>query len=156
MPQLIIGIRQTCLFAGKPPFAAEIRKGLVNHPTPCFSFKLGQPGRFWLGAIARNWRATAIRYFDDVFDCGQILMTEELDQDLLALKEWLRKAWCTLSDASLVPFERRELRNYMREAEIALSAGFKRVEQRERVRREAARAVTVRRLLDFRIIRLDA
>lgn len=82
-------------------------------------------------------------------------MTEAFDQDLQALKDWLRKAWCSLSEDSLVPFERRELRNYMREAEIALSTGLKRVERRERLRREAERAVTVRRQLDFRIIRLD-
>jgi hypothetical protein len=83
-------------------------------------------------------------------------MTEDLDQDLQALKQWLRKAWSSLSDASLVPFERRELRNYMREAEIALGTGLKRVEQRERARREAEKVLTVRRHLDFRIIRLDA
>lgn len=82
-------------------------------------------------------------------------MAEDLDQDLQALKQWLRKAWCSLSDASLVPFERRELRNYMREAEIALGTGLKRVEQREQTRREAEKALTVRRQLDFRIIRLD-
>lgn len=82
-------------------------------------------------------------------------MTEEFDYDLLALKQWLRKAWCSLSDASLVPFERRELRNYMKEVEVALNAGFKRVEQRAQARREAERVVTARRRLDFRIIQLD-
>ena len=82
-------------------------------------------------------------------------MTDAFDQDLQALKQWLRKAWRTLSDESLVPFERRELRNYMREVELALSTGLKRVERRERLRREAERAAPVRRHLDFRIIRLD-
>jgi hypothetical protein len=82
-------------------------------------------------------------------------MTEEFDHDLLALKEWLRKAWGSLSDASLVPFERRELRNYMKEVEVALGAGFRRVEQRERARREAERVLTARRRLEFRIIQLD-
>lgn len=82
-------------------------------------------------------------------------MTEAFDQDLQALKDWLRKAWCSLSKDSLVPFERRELRNYMREVELALGTGLKRVERTERLRREAERAVTVRRQLDFRIIRLD-
>jgi hypothetical protein len=118
--------------------------------------QIGAAGPFLAGGDRAKLAGGRNPIFRRRFRLRANLMTEELDQDLLALKEWLRKAWCTLSDASLVPFERRELRNYMREAEIALSAGFKRVEQRERVRREAARAVTVRRLLDFRIIRLDA
>jgi hypothetical protein len=83
-------------------------------------------------------------------------MTEAIDHDLPALKEWLRKAWYSLSDASLVPFERQELRNSMKEVELALSDGLKRIEQRERSRREAEKAVTVRPRIDFRIIQLDA
>lgn len=49
-------------------------------------------------------------------------MAEVFEQDLQALKQWHRKAWRSLADASLVPFERRELRNYLKEVEAAIHA----------------------------------
>ena len=53
-------------------------------------------------------------------------------------------------------FERREIRNYMKEAEIALSAGLKLIADRERTRREAERTVSGGRRVEFRILKLDA
>jgi hypothetical protein len=81
-------------------------------------------------------------------------VAETLDQDICALKEWVRGAWRHLADPSLTSFDRREFRNYMKEAEIALSAGLKRISDRERSRREAEKRIS-RPSLDFRILRLD-
>ena len=82
-------------------------------------------------------------------------MVETLDQDVRALKEWVRGAWGQLADPSLTSFDRREMRNYMKDAEIALNAGLKRIAEREKTRREAERAVLGGRRLDFRILKLD-
>ena len=83
-------------------------------------------------------------------------MAKGLDQDTRELKEWLKAAWSRLADPALTPFDRKELRNYMKDAELALSAGLKRIGDRERARRQAERATTAKRRLDFRIIQLDA
>ena len=83
-------------------------------------------------------------------------MAETLEEDLSALSGWIRGAWRNLADPSLTSFDRRELRNYMKDAEIALHAGLKRISDRETARREAERAVSSVRRLDFRILRLDA
>ncbi len=83
-------------------------------------------------------------------------MTERLDEDVLALSGWIRGAWRCLADPSLTSFDRREIRNYMKDAEIALHAGLKQISERERARREAERVVSGERQLDFRILRLDA
>jgi len=83
-------------------------------------------------------------------------MAETLDEDVQALKEWFRGAWRRLADPSLTSFDRREIRNYMKEAEIALNAGLKRITSRERTRREAETVVLRGRNLDFRILKLDA
>jgi hypothetical protein len=82
-------------------------------------------------------------------------MPEIVDQDLDALKRWVGKAWRQLGDPSLTSFDRREMRNYMKEAEIALRAGLERIAKREKIRREAEMVVTARRRLDFRIVQLD-
>ena len=82
-------------------------------------------------------------------------MADILDRDVEALGEWLRGAWLRLADPSLTPFDRREIRNYMKDAEIALSAGLKRITDRESARRNAERVVSGSRRLDFRILKLD-
>lgn len=83
-------------------------------------------------------------------------MADILDQDISALKEWLRRAWRCLADPSLTPFERRELRNYMKEADVALRSGLKRIAARELSRREAARDIRTGRRPVFRILQLNA
>jgi hypothetical protein len=83
-------------------------------------------------------------------------MAETLDQDVLALSGWIRGAWRYLADPSLTSFDRREIRNCMKDAQIALHAGLKRISERERARREAERVILSDRRLDFRILRLDA
>jgi hypothetical protein len=81
-------------------------------------------------------------------------MSEALDQDVAALTAWLRGAWRYLADPSFTPFDRREIRNCMKEAEVALSAGLKRIAHRETARRGAERLVFGGRRLDFRILKL--
>ena len=82
-------------------------------------------------------------------------MVELLHQDVQALNKWLGQAWSLLADRNLTPFERREVRNYMKEAEIALSAGLKRIADRDRMRREAERNGLGHRRPEFRILQLD-
>jgi hypothetical protein len=82
-------------------------------------------------------------------------VAETLDQDIYALKEWFGGAWRQLADPLLTSYDRREIRNYMKDAEIALGAGLKRIAARERDRREAEMVVTAGRRLDFRIIALN-
>ena len=59
-------------------------------------------------------------------------VADSLDQDLQALKQWLASAWCYLAEPSITSYERRELRNYMKEANTALRTGLQRVAARER------------------------
>ena len=82
-------------------------------------------------------------------------MAEILDRDVRALKEMVREAWRCLADPSLTSFDRREYRNHLTDAEIALRAGLKRMADRERAQREAAKVVSGGRRLDFRILKLD-
>jgi hypothetical protein len=63
-------------------------------------------------------------------------MADTLDQDVQALKEWLRIAWRYVADPSITRFERRELRNYMKEADAALRTGLQKIVARERPRKE--------------------
>jgi hypothetical protein len=63
-------------------------------------------------------------------------MGDALDQDVQALKEWLRSAWRQLAQPSMTRFDRRELRNYMREVEAALQIASERVAARDNRRRD--------------------
>lgn len=83
-------------------------------------------------------------------------MAETLEEDVLALSGWIRGAWRYLADPSLTSFDRREIRNYMKDAEIALHSGLKQISERARARREAERVVLSHHRFDFRILRLDA
>lgn len=81
-------------------------------------------------------------------------MADTLDRDVQALKEWLRTAWRYLADPSSTRFERRELRNYMKEADAALRSGLRKVEARERARKESYAAYSGVRLPNFRILKV--
>jgi hypothetical protein len=83
-------------------------------------------------------------------------MSDNLDHDVRALKQWLRGAWRFLADPSSTRFERREVRNYMRQADVALRAGLKSAASRQRSRRDAERVLAARPRPDFRVIKLDA
>jgi hypothetical protein len=63
-------------------------------------------------------------------------MGDALEQDVQALREWLRGAWRQLAQPSMTRFDRQELRNYMREAETALRKGFGKLAEEERIKLE--------------------
>jgi hypothetical protein len=82
-------------------------------------------------------------------------MQTSVNNDVCELSEWLRNAWRNLADPKLTSFDRRETRNAMKEVELALSAGFRRIADKDRARRDAEKASMARQRLDFRIIHLD-
>ena len=43
-----------------------------------------------------------------------------LDNKIRELKEWQRVAWRRIADRSVTPFERREIRNHIKESDEAL------------------------------------
>ena len=48
-------------------------------------------------------------------------MTErEIQQHIVTLQSWLAVAWRRLSDPAMTTFEKRELRNQMKQADVAL------------------------------------
>jgi hypothetical protein len=83
---------------------------------------------------------------------GRGPLADTLDQDVHALKEWLRRAWRYLADPSMTRFGRRELRNYMREAEAALAVGLQHLEARDKARREAYDNFSLIQFSDFRVL----
>jgi hypothetical protein len=82
-------------------------------------------------------------------------VADTLDQDVQALKAWLRTAWHYLADPSITRFERRELRNYMKEADVALRAGLQKVAARERSRMEGDAAYSRAPPPDFLILKVE-
>jgi hypothetical protein len=92
----------------------------------------------------------------DLKPIGWCSIADTLDQDLRVLKEWLRGAWRYLADPSSTAFQRREIRNYMKDADVALRSGLKQLAARKRARREALGDVVAVQRPNFRILRLDA
>jgi hypothetical protein len=79
---------------------------------------------------------------------------EALDRTILDLKEWLNGAWRHLAKPSLTKFERRELRNEMKQCNVELKRCLELV-RNERVRRQKhASANQPSRVIhvDFRLI----
>jgi hypothetical protein len=62
------------------------------------------------------------------------MMADTLDQDVQALKDWLRQAWSYLAQPSLTRFERQEMRNQMKLADAKLRAGLQKVAARDRTK----------------------
>ena len=84
-------------------------------------------------------------------------VADSLDQDVQALKEWLRGAWRYLAEPSTTRFERQQLRNYIKEADAALRAGLQKIAAREKARQESYEAFRGRRTLpDFHILDFKA
>jgi len=79
-------------------------------------------------------------------------MANTLDQDVHALKDWLRRAWRYLADPSMTCFGRQELRNYMREAEAALRAGQQQLSDRDNARRDIYEKYSSLQVPDFRVL----
>jgi hypothetical protein len=65
-------------------------------------------------------------------------MADALDQDVQALRNWLRDAWRYLAhNPSLTPFDRREFRNSMKQVESTLRAAIRQLAAEERARRQS-------------------
>jgi hypothetical protein len=78
---------------------------------------------------------------------------DDLDHDVSILKIWLRDAWRRISDSTITAYERREIRNYMKEAEAALRSGLRRIADREKATRARERTTDFRP--EFRILHLE-
>ena len=62
-------------------------------------------------------------------------MADAVDQDVQALKDWLRDAWRYLAhNPSLTPFDRQKLRNSMKQAESTLRAAIQQLAANEMAR----------------------
>jgi hypothetical protein len=86
----------------------------------------------------------------------QSISMGDLDHDISILKVWLCDAWRRISDPTITAYERREIRNYMKEAETAQRTGLKRIADRERARRNTERANVSNGRPEFRILHLEA
>jgi hypothetical protein len=80
-------------------------------------------------------------------------MADELDEDVQALKNWLRDAWRLLaSNLSLTRFDRRELRNSMKQEDATLRGAISQLAAKETVRRQALPPSDRALLPDFRVL----
>ena len=80
-------------------------------------------------------------------------MADELNQDVQALKNWLRDAWRYLaSNPSLTPFGRRELRNSMKQVESTLRTAISQLTARQKARMQSPPPLSNRALMPrFRV-----
>jgi hypothetical protein len=60
-------------------------------------------------------------------------MSDTLDQDVQALKEWLGQAWRYLAQPSLTRFQRQEMRNQMKMADAELRTGLQKIASRDQL-----------------------
>jgi hypothetical protein len=81
-------------------------------------------------------------------------VADELEQDVHALKNWLRDAWRFLaSNPSFTPFERRELRNSMKQVESTLRAGIAQLATEQKARTQSLPSPSDRALMpSFRVL----
>ena len=79
---------------------------------------------------------------------------EVLDRSITELKEWLSGAWRHLANPSLTKFERRELRNDMKQCNIELRRCLElvRTERANRQRQSSANRPSQVIHVDFRLI----
>jgi hypothetical protein len=78
-----------------------------------------------------------------VFEHGGVIRMSEADvlsRNIHALKELQRIAWRNLADPALTTFERRELRNEIRQSEAELRAYLEMVSDRSRFRERPVEA----------------
>jgi hypothetical protein len=59
-------------------------------------------------------------------------MADTLDQDVQALKEWLKKAWRYLAQPAHTRYDRREMRQQMKIVEGKLRIGLQKVAARDK------------------------
>ena len=64
-------------------------------------------------------------------------MADALEQDVQALKEWLRQAWSYLAQASLTRFERQEIRNQIKQTDAELKICLQKLAAKNQARMKA-------------------
>jgi hypothetical protein len=103
--------------------------------------------------MARRRLANHIRYRRCTL--GARFMADALDEDVQALRNWLRDAWRFLANnPSLTPYNRRELRNSMKLVEATLRAGIAQVAVEEKARRGSLPPSSDRTLMPrFRVLK---
>jgi len=82
---------------------------------------------------------------------------EVLDRSINELKEWLNGAWRHLAKPSMTKFERRELRNEMKQCNVELRRCLDLVRAERANRRQASADMQrgVSNVVDFRLIGRD-
>lgn len=94
-----------------------------------------------------NARAPRIDYSYRALSSEGEPVTHTLDQDVQALKQWLRRAWRYLAQPSITRFDRQEMRQQMKLVEEKLRIALQKVAAANRIAAEAK--------LDLRSPRLD-
>ena len=82
-------------------------------------------------------------------------MADTLDQDVQALKEWLRKAWRYLAQPSHTRFDRQEMRQQMKLVEAKLRIGLQQIAARDNAARTARPDCKFARPA-WRLLKIDA
>ena len=68
-------------------------------------------------------------------------MTEpEIQQHIATLQRWLARAWRRLGDPAMTPFDKRELRNQMKQTDLALRQCLALLSEQKSAQRTQARA----------------
>ncbi|WP_426609764.1 hypothetical protein [Bradyrhizobium sp. McL0616] len=86
-------------------------------------------------------------------------MVDPLDEDVRILKAWIDQAWRYLGQPMLTRFERREMRNQMKDADAALRLGLQKCAERDRGQRECIkdhhRPDSINEYQNMRLLNID-
>ena len=85
-------------------------------------------------------------------------MADTLDQDVQALKEWLKKAWRYLAQPAHTRYDRQEMRQQMKLVEGKLRIGLKKLAARDTVgsNRDLTADRSGRPRPNWRLLKIDA
>jgi len=83
-------------------------------------------------------------------------VADTLDQDVQALKEWLKKAWRYLAQPAHTRFDRQEMRQQMKLVEGKLRIGLQRVAARDKAARTAMPRRPDLARPNWRLLKIDA
>jgi hypothetical protein len=82
-------------------------------------------------------------------------VADTLDQDVQALKEWLRKAWSYLAQPSLTRFDQQEMRQQMKLVEAKLRIGLQKMAAKDSRVRDGNTAHSMNPRPDWRLLKID-
>jgi hypothetical protein len=83
-------------------------------------------------------------------------VTDTLDQDVQALKEWLRQAWRYLAQPSLTRFAQKEMRQQMKLVDGKLRIALQKVAARDRIAKVGKADHLRPPRPDWRLLNIDA